>query len=100
MGKFEEFELPVQLTRNQQAAKMREAFPVSAESIDFMRELFGADIVVLAVDEAGLSHKTKSYKADDECRTVIDGAQFVRLGMCIQQEKERAEERTKHARRK
>lgn len=100
MGKFEEFQMPVKPTKEQQAARMREAFPQSAESIDFMRSLFGDDLVVLAVEEGGKSHKTKSYKADSEYRAVITGDDYLRLGKISSQANDIAEGKSGHAKRK
>jgi hypothetical protein len=99
MNKHYEFEAPKPSGKEQKAAQLRAEFPECAAMADEMRVLFGS-AEVLSMTENGKTLNRVSYKPDSEFSTVIDGEQFLRLGVLIKQEKERAEERAKNARRK
>ena len=99
MTKHQEFETKAPVSKEEKAAMLRVQFPECAAMADEMRDLFGS-AEVLSMTENGKTLSRASYKPDSEFSTVIDGTQFLRLGVLIKQEKEHAEERAKNARRK
>ena len=85
MKTHDEFDLPKKISREQQAANVRAAMPECSEMVDFMKELFGNDVQVLAMSENGKEIKPKNYKADADYRHVINGDKFLELGVMCQE---------------
>jgi len=65
----------------------RERFPLTAESVDLMRELFG-EVTVLSIHEGDEKIIPKNYKSDERF-TVIDGEHYLRLGKLAEVEAQR-----------
>jgi hypothetical protein len=66
-------------------SSFREDLPGCAESVDFLKTLFGDDVKVEAAYEGVESVETKAKKAEAEM-IEIDGAHFLRLGKLIEME--------------
>jgi hypothetical protein len=98
MSSHDEFNLPVKPSREEQAASVRAEFPECSASVDFMRDLFGDDVSVLAMSENGKEVKPKNYKADGDYPMWLSGARFLELGDKCRQADEIANRKDKDAR--
>lgn len=99
MRTHEEFSLAEPLTREQQAAQLRNQFPVSAESMDLMRELFGAGVEMQSMTEGDNHFERKNHRPDNTYQHVIDGETFLSMGRLIEAEKELAKWKAANAKR-
>lgn len=100
MSQHEEFAIPAEVNREDRAAQVRVEFPESAEAVDQMRALFGADCVVLTMEESGKAIIPKNYKKDSDYNLWFSGAEFLRVGKLNQQASDYAERTGKYAKRK
>ena len=100
MNKIQEFELPVKLSAEEQAAQMRAANPECAALADEMRAIFGNDIVVTAMTERGKFTARKNHKPDSDYSVVLNGNEFLRMGKLAKQANDFAEGNAGHGKRK
>ena len=99
MKLHEEFVLEVPLTREQQAARLREQFPECAAFTDSMRAEFG-DVEMQAMTEGTNHFQRKYHKAESEYMAVIDGETFLSMGRLIEAEVKLAKLKANNAKRK
>ena len=99
MSNHQEFEMPVVKTLAERSSELRAAFPECSAMVDEMRALFGP-VQVLTLSEAGHEYRQPSYKPDSEFSVVIDGEDFLRLGMLSKQSSDTANGKVTNAKRK
>lgn len=93
----QEFDSPVKLSREEQAAQVRAEFPEASKLVDQMKALFGNDVQVLAMEEGGKAIKPKNYKADVDYSMWMSGDRFLELGKKSAQAEQYAKEGEKNA---
>ncbi|WP_137719337.1 hypothetical protein [Methylobacillus flagellatus] len=84
MGRFREFD---DLTPPEPAATkadMRASMPAAAAMVDELRLVFGADLKVLRVEEAGAVVVTKAYRPDTSYRACLTASDYLELGEIAQ----------------
>jgi hypothetical protein len=91
------FDMPVKPSPEAQAAEIRAAFPECSAAVDFMRDLFGDDVQVLAMSEGDKEIKPKNYRAVDDHAMWMSGTRFLELGVQCRRAEEYAKGRDKNA---
>lgn len=76
----DDFNVPVKPSREAQAAAIKAAFPEASAAVDFMKGLFGDDVLVLAMSEGDQEIKPKNYKADNDYKMWMSADRFLELG--------------------
>lgn len=95
MSRHQEFELPVRLSREEQAEKNRAEFPECSVLVDEMKALFG-DVVVLAMTEGDKEIKPKNYQSDNDYPMWISSDRYFELSKLNQKAHEAANGKVKN----